>query len=548
MNMDVRIFTGEVGAAAYHTSEDPMYRHNCYVEALPPILTAARSADLMRREPAYHESERLMPPEHRLLAVQRIANYIDPMWVNLDLQQRFARVIRNGYLARNPLSPEWRKQMLAGFPNIDQGEDIPGYNARIRSAASGFTILGISGVGKSTAVESILSLYNQVIVHREYNGHPFDQHQLVWLKLDCPHDGSVRGLCTMFFQAIDQVLRTRFYEKYVTRRRTVDELLPLMTNTAATLGLGVLVIDEIQRLSSAKSGGAQQMLNFFVQLANVIGVPVVLVGTLKAYSLLTSEFAQARRSSGQGDFIWPALKFEEDSWNFFLEGLWRYQWTSTPTKLTGDLSEAIYDESQGITDIVVKLYMLAQWWVIGEKSERLSPELFRKVAKENLQMARPILQALREGNQELLCRIPDIQSPLSNLDSFYQRAVKRVATQVSVKNRLGTRPADRLQQVFNQLLLAGVGEAEAISCAKQALALCGESVGIKEVLAAAFQLATQDQVGNEPGTGSESVPRQKRPKPAVSEDDLRAIVKDARNPHEALTGAGMVKPCDEFLE
>ncbi len=59
-----------------------------------------------------------------------------------------------------------------------------------------------------------------------------------------------------------------------------------MSLTAANHCIGVLVIDEIQRLSQARSGGAERMLNFFVQLINTIGVPVVLIGTYKARSLI----------------------------------------------------------------------------------------------------------------------------------------------------------------------------------------------------------------------------------------------------------------------
>jgi hypothetical protein len=55
-----------------------------------------------------------------------------------------------------------------------------------------------------------------------------------------------------------------------------------MANVAAVLGLGVLVIDEIQRLNEASSGGAAKMLNFFGQMVNQFSVPVVLVGTFKA--------------------------------------------------------------------------------------------------------------------------------------------------------------------------------------------------------------------------------------------------------------------------
>ncbi len=78
-------------------------------------------------------------------------------------------------------------------------------------------------------------------------------------------------------------------------------MMPRMAQLAMNHSLGLLVIDEIQHLSLAKSGGSEKMLNFFVNLVNTIGVPVVLIGTMKALSVLQSEFRQARRGSGQGD-------------------------------------------------------------------------------------------------------------------------------------------------------------------------------------------------------------------------------------------------------
>jgi len=41
-----------------------------------------------------------------------------------------------------------------------------------------------------------------------------------------------------------------------------------MSTLAHTHGLGLLIIDEIQHLSQAKSGGSEKMLNFFVTLVN----------------------------------------------------------------------------------------------------------------------------------------------------------------------------------------------------------------------------------------------------------------------------------------
>ncbi len=88
-----------------------------------------------------------------------------------------------------------------------------------------------------------------------------------------------------------------------------------MARVASNQSLGVLVIDEIQNLSEAKSGGHRKMLNFFVQLINTIGLPVVLVGTYKAMSVLGSEFRQMRRGTGQGDLVWDPMA-EDEVWQF----------------------------------------------------------------------------------------------------------------------------------------------------------------------------------------------------------------------------------------
>ena len=184
------------------------------------------------------------------------------------------------------------------------------------SSVPGFTIIGLSGAGKTTAVEPILQLYPQVIFHSTYQEKPINRGQLVWLKLDCPNDGSIKGLCQSFFDAVDELLQTNYYRDYAVARRTADALLPALARVAALHCLGVLVIDEIQHLSAAKSGGSGRMLNFFVQLANTIGVPVVLIGAYKAMPILAREFRQIRRGSGQGDLIWEPMKNDLE-WEYF---------------------------------------------------------------------------------------------------------------------------------------------------------------------------------------------------------------------------------------
>ena len=55
-------------------------------------------------------------------------------------------------------------------------------------------------------------MYPQVIEHTEYKGMPLAATQIVWLKLDCPHDGSRGELCYRFFKAVDDAVGSEFFD------------------------------------------------------------------------------------------------------------------------------------------------------------------------------------------------------------------------------------------------------------------------------------------------------------------------------------------------
>jgi hypothetical protein len=187
-----------------------------------------------------------------------------------------------------------------------------------------------------------------------------------------------------------------------------------MARIAAAHSIGVLVIDEIQNLASARSGGEQVMLNFFSELVNTIGVPVVLVGTPKAVDVLTRQFRHARRSTGQGDMFWDRMSVaapeHEAEWSFFCERLWRYQFTKQATPLTPELRKALYEESQGITDVVVKLYMLAQLRAIQTGTDKITAGHIRTVARDSLRCIKPVLDALRRNDRAYLAKADDVLS------------------------------------------------------------------------------------------------------------------------------------------
>ena len=276
-----------------------------------------------------------------------------------------------------------------------------------RTAASGFTIIGVSGVGKSTAVEKILALYPQRIIHTVYRGKMLAMTQLAWLKLDCPHDGSLKQLCYQFFHAVDVAAGTDYFAQYTKGRYSLEMLLIIMTQLVRQFQIGILVIDEIQHLSEAKGGGSDKMLNFFVTLVNTIGLPVVLIGTIKAMSILQGEFRQARRGSGQGDLVWDRMK-NDAAWRVFVKSMWRYQWTRTSVPYTA----------------------IVQIDAITKGTEVFTAADIHRAADRKLALVKPMLDALRSGDRKKILKYGDIAT-VSIED--YLSAYKAVNAEVTGK-------------------------------------------------------------------------------------------------------------------
>jgi len=157
------------------------------------------------------------------------------------------------------------------------------------------------------------------------------------------------------------------------------------------------------------------MLNFFVTLVNTIGLPVLLIGTPEAMGVLQGKFRQARRGSGQGDLVFERLD-NDINYKLLINAIWGYQWTKKPTALTDELIDILYDQSQGIIDITVKLYVLAQTKAISSGKEAITAELIKQVADESLRLVKPMLNALRTGNVMEIAKYPDIYTGSINLN------------------------------------------------------------------------------------------------------------------------------------
>lgn len=541
--------------AIYSDHNISEYRNNPLIEALPPILSVENVIAQLSVMPKYHEGERDLEPEDRFHMIQRLYRFFQPFEKHLDLEQRMSRVIRQGYLSRNPFSKGVAEQAYESYMAIKNGEFLKEYQTEIKKSAMGFTIIGISGIGKTTGVERVLSLYPQIIYHDKYGDEHINLYQLSWLKLDCPMDGSLKGLCVSFFSEIDRLLGTKYFSKFGTRSNTVDVMMQHMSHLSSLHAVGVLVIDEIQHLSLAKSGGSEKMLNFFVTLVNTIGIPVVLIGTYKAVSVLQSEFRQARRGSGaQGDMVWGQMP-KDDMWDLLIEGMWKFQWTKKFTPITKELNELLYYESQGILDIAVKLFMIAQLRAISTGKEQINEKLIKQVAKDCLKLLKPMLDALKSGSISDIAKYEDIR-PIDIEENFEQLKVavdlnekirKQKIVEASLRNK---KENSLLEEIILRLLQMSIEARLAKKFAQQVIETYGEEITVAEATKIAFTFILE----YEGETKIDIVEKkQKRRKRVFGKSDLRSIVEDGfkkkQSGYEALVESGYVKgPVEEFFK
>ena len=400
--------------AEYFEQVLPEYQGNPLIEVLPDILSSEEAMHLLRRRARYDEAERSLHAKYRIHCLGRLAHeYYQPLPQHFVIESKISVCIRQGYLNRNPAERGYvlmANELYAAMKDKRREYTVPGYHPN----ASGFTIIGVSGVGKSTAVESVLNLYPQVVEHREYKGKPLPMTQLVYLKIDCPHNGQLGGLCYGFFEEIDKVLGTDYYDQYKRSRITIDSMMILMKRIAHEYSLGLLVVDEVQHLAQAKSG-SDAMLNFFVTLVNTIGVPVILIGTSKATPILQGEFRQARRGSGQGDLIWNRMEQGKD-WELFIRMMWQYQWTRNKVECTRAILDALYQETQGIVVLAVVLYALVQEEAILGERETFEASDIRKTAKRRMALVQPMIEAIRSNDKKRIEQYADITTIV--LDQF----------------------------------------------------------------------------------------------------------------------------------
>jgi len=227
-----------------------------------------------------------------------------------------------------------------------------------------------------------------------------------------------------------------------------------------------------------------------------------------------------------------------------MDSLWRYQWLKNKVELTDELNQTIYDESQGIVDIAVKLFGLAQGRAIESGQEVITPVAIRQVAKDDLKLVHPMLKALKDGRMSELKKFADIM-PMDIEEYLVIRESKLDlrATIERKKDILARKRQDKktsnVEAIMTALIALGINVETAEKAIEKAIKQQPNGQ-ITEIMHNALKIAENLQL-----------PKKKK---AKKENGLKLLEiielakKNKKSNYDALKEAGYIKsPADEFI-
>ncbi|WP_283129824.1 ATP-binding protein [Enterovibrio norvegicus] len=383
-------------SAVYRQAILPEHCGNPLIESLPSKLGDSDLVDKLSHYPSCHYEETQLDALERVEYVSRLKALRQPLPVYLEVFRAVEMAIKEGYSAKNPLSPTTMNYLHYSEDERPDIEPITGY---FKPKGCGITVIGESGVGKTCMLEQVLGCFPDTVEHSYYDNKHLPLRQVVWLKVDCPDDSSVKGLCHRILEELDRKLGIPVTKPASTIAALISQIEAKMKSSF----LGILVIDEMQNLNLAKVGGADRLLGFLHNLVNNLGIPLLFCANPPFDNLLSQSLKAARRAESSGYFD-VGLMHNNDEWQLFIEELWQLQWTNVVTPLSDELSDKLFDLSVGNMDLAVRIFQATQRELIGSEDEELTLVALEFGANIALRLSRPAVDEIRRGRNIALLK------------------------------------------------------------------------------------------------------------------------------------------------
>lgn len=253
----------------------------------------------------------------------------------------------------------------------------------ILGGSDSFTIIGTSGIGKSSAISRAISLIteNRIIETDK----PYTKI-IPCLIVQCPFDSSVKGMLLEILRKVDEELGTDHYNHAIKSRAATTDMLIGSVSSIALNHIGMLVVDEIQNVVNSKNG--KSLIGALTQLINNSGVSICMVGTPESTLFFEQAMQLARRSVG---LQYTTMKYDE-YFQSFCKIIFKYQFLKNQTEITAAITEWLYEHSAGVVSVVVSLIHDAQEIAILTGKEILNLDTLNEAYQQRLTLLHGYIQ------------------------------------------------------------------------------------------------------------------------------------------------------------
>lgn len=252
----------------------------------------------------------------------------------------------------------------------------------ILGGSDSFTIIGTSGIGKSSAISRAISLIteNRIIETDK----PYTKI-IPCLIVQCPFDSSVKGMLFEILRKVDETLGSNYYQYALKARATTDMLIGSVAQVALN-HIGMLVVDEIQNVVNSKNG--KSLIGALTQLINNSGISICMVGTPESTVFFEQAMQLARRSVG---LQYTTMNYDE-FFQSFCKILFKCQFLKNQTEITAAITEWLYEHSAGVVSVVVSLIHDAQEIAILTGKEVLNLDTLNEAYQQRLSLLHGYIQ------------------------------------------------------------------------------------------------------------------------------------------------------------
>lgn len=334
-------------------------------ELLPPILFGEELKDKLTSYPEYTDDMRELDAGTRLLKLMDIYRVFVPQSMAMEIYHK---------LYMMTVMSLKQKESSESIRRLNEGVLFHANYSGIVTGATSCTIIGTSGIGKSSCVQRIVPLLGPVLEL----GEPV--HRVIpAIQISCPFDCNYKGLLCQILISLDEALGTDYYEKCSRRRMNAQQILSQVCNLCR-LHIGIIVIDEIQFMMEHKAG--KQLYRMILQLINSAGIGVVLVGTNECLEYFEQAPQMARRTAG---LRYGNMPYDE-AFKELCSRLFSFQYVQEKTVLTEGVIAWLYEHTAGNPANLMAIIHDAQEIAIMNGSEKLDIKNLTDAYSQRMQM------------------------------------------------------------------------------------------------------------------------------------------------------------------